>query len=166
MVAAFFAVAVTLKKPCFVVHDCRIMRLFLLLALLVQAASMSLARKRRKEADMAWRGLKRECERSRECGGLPPGESGGCAAYCMAPQCYDAVYADSPLEPGELDARRSDKFAECLQELERVMRRAGEWPPRLEAGGSGLRASSAQLGLGSWSADATPSPTPHAEVPP
>ena len=37
-----------------------------------------------------------------------------CVQQCLSAECYQQVYADNELEPGELDTKRSREFTQCV----------------------------------------------------
>ena len=37
-----------------------------------------------------------------------------CVQQCLSAECYQQVYADSELEPGEIDTKRSREFTQCV----------------------------------------------------
>lgn len=56
---------------------------------------------------------------------LIPEESMNCIFQCMSRDCYLSVYGGSPLEPGEVDVPRMDKFRQCVEaEIKSARRRA------------------------------------------
>ncbi len=62
-----------------------------------------------------------ECEV--DCLEYIPEESMNCIFKCMSKACYSSVYGDSPLEPGEVDVKRMDKFRECAEREMKIARR-------------------------------------------
>jgi hypothetical protein len=86
----------------------------LLLALLValllpspSAAGRGLPRRKSgpTSASLSWRNIRDECDRSPLCLPLPAHSEENCVLACQAPSCYKAVYAQDPLEPGQVDQR-------------------------------------------------------------
>ena len=43
-----------------------------------------------------------------------------CALRCMSGTCYGQIYADDPLEEGEIDTVRGRKFRNCVKKELRV----------------------------------------------
>ncbi len=92
--------------------------LLLVAASLTPASSAAparvLARKKASGATaIAWRGIRTACDASPACAPLPAHTEEDCVLACQAPSCHAAVYAGSPLEPGEVDARCDPCSAEC-----------------------------------------------------
>ena len=44
-----------------------------------------------------------------------PEERMNCVAICVSPNCYQQIYAMSPLEDGEIDLQRLRQFEECAR---------------------------------------------------
>lgn len=64
--------------------------------------------------DRAWKAKKAECE-DKQCGHLIIEESYNCVNQCTSSFCYDEIYANDPLEDGELDYDREREFITCLR---------------------------------------------------
>ncbi len=126
----------------------RVVILVLLLLLLpVPAAARSMPRSKRRPGHggssgythSSWRALRDACSRGESaCGLLPAHTEENCVLRCLAPSCWSEVYAEDPLEPGQVDNRRSSIFQRCLRDLEGKLRGARLWPPRLNAAGTAL----------------------------
>lgn len=52
-----------------------------------------------------WKQIKNDCERTPACQKLPMHTEENCLLQCQAPGCYKAIYAENPLEPGEIDSK-------------------------------------------------------------
>jgi hypothetical protein len=60
-----------------------------------------------------------------DCSEYIPEESMNCIFQCMSEECYFSVYGGDniPLEPGEVDVTRMDKFRLCVEvEIKRARR--------------------------------------------
>jgi hypothetical protein len=98
------------------------LRFFALAAVLRSAAAKNQNR------DRAFRARKRECE-TQACAGLPPGTGANCVHACISQTCFDEVYAEEPLEDGEVDSKRARAFQSCARKAlaaERERRRREE----------------------------------------
>ena len=75
-----------------------------------------LAKKRPNQVkkDKAWQSRKTQCEDT-TCIHLLPEEAYNCVNNCTSPSCYDAIYAQSPLEDGEVDYERNRQFTTCVR---------------------------------------------------
>ena len=65
--------------------------------------------------DRVWKATKAKCEKQ-ECGMMVPEEAYNCVNRCVSPSCYAEVYADNPLEDGEIDQTRSRLFVSCVRQ--------------------------------------------------
>lgn len=63
---------------------------------------------------------KSECQKKESC---KWDESENCVNHCISPSCFNKVYSAVPLEPGEIDRSRAQKFSECTRIEDRVKRR-------------------------------------------
>jgi hypothetical protein len=79
----------------------------------------------------SWRTIKTHCDKQ-TCWHLPEVEADNCVLQCQSPSCYAETYADAPLEPGEVDYKRSTAYQRCLQEQEKSLRLAKLWPPKID----------------------------------
>ena len=52
-----------------------------------------------------WKQIKEECDNTIQCRNLPMHTEENCLLQCQAPSCYQAIYAENPLEPGEIDSK-------------------------------------------------------------
>ena len=78
--------------------------------------------------DRAFRARRRECE-TQKCSGMQPGTNMNCVNQCISPSCFDEIYAEEPLEDGEVDSKRSRLFQNCARKslvAEREKRRREE----------------------------------------
>eukprot|EP00658_Telonema_sp_P-2_P067781 TRINITY_DN56717_c0_g1_i1.p2 TRINITY_DN56717_c0_g1~~TRINITY_DN56717_c0_g1_i1.p2 ORF type:complete len:128 (+),score=15.87 TRINITY_DN56717_c0_g1_i1:164-547(+) len=97
-------------------------RMVLLLALVV---AVTLARnpggnnkkKRRgsNRSDKEYRNAFSRCERAAPCDSLDAYEIPKCALKCVSTSCYEQVYGEDELEPGELDHMRRKSFKDCFR---------------------------------------------------
>ena len=73
---------------------------------------------------------RRECER-KTCANQDEDHIDNCILRCLSPACYDQVYADDELEPGEIDATRYRSFQTCttLEERKRKWKFTGRNVP-------------------------------------
>mmetsp|Transcript_4464 Transcript_4464/g.8165 ORF Transcript_4464/g.8165 Transcript_4464/m.8165 type:complete len:110 (+) Transcript_4464:208-537(+) len=62
------------------------------------------------------RNKKQQCAEKEECLKLPDDQFEACLLYCLSSQCYEKVYAEEPLEEGEVDADRWDQFQKCIRQ--------------------------------------------------
>ena len=73
------------------------------------------------------RTLKAEVHKSRldcemECLDLIPEEAMNCIFQCWSPACFQAIYGETPLEPGEVDLVRGQQMDECVKEEMKLQR--------------------------------------------
>ena len=110
-------------SPCFISPR----RFLLFILILVVLVSPSYAKSKRAKTDSQWKARKRECERSHDlCGSLIPEEAQNCVNKCVASECYDEVYANDPLEDGEIDPERGRSFTACTRKVYRERKRKRE----------------------------------------
>lgn len=64
--------------------------------------------------DRIWKQKKAKCEK-KECGRLVPEEAYNCVNQCVSPKCFGEIYAENPLEDGELDNARYRQFTGCVR---------------------------------------------------
>eukprot|EP00929_Paragymnodinium_shiwhaense_P000970 TRINITY_DN10117_c0_g1_i2.p2 TRINITY_DN10117_c0_g1~~TRINITY_DN10117_c0_g1_i2.p2 ORF type:complete len:132 (+),score=25.36 TRINITY_DN10117_c0_g1_i2:114-509(+) len=55
-----------------------------------------------------------ECTKT-ACKMIHPDENDDCLAKCVSEACYAEVYGTDPLEPGEIDRPRTNKFNACVK---------------------------------------------------
>merc|ERR1712183_1125683 len=64
-------------------------------------------------AKMHWK-KEQECQKT-DCSAFHPDEAEDCLAKCVSETCYNEVYASEPLEPGEVDKKKSSDFNGCVK---------------------------------------------------
>ncbi|OQS00173.1 hypothetical protein THRCLA_21732 [Thraustotheca clavata] len=64
--------------------------------------------------DRKWKMQKKYCT-ERDCSLLDKYTNMNCVNMCLSPTCYERVYAEEPLEDGEVDDYRSYRFVSCLR---------------------------------------------------
>mmetsp|Transcript_9570 Transcript_9570/g.24790 ORF Transcript_9570/g.24790 Transcript_9570/m.24790 type:complete len:115 (+) Transcript_9570:56-400(+) len=102
-----------------------------LLVLITIAAPIIEAKKRNKAAGDRVAKLERhQCEEG-PCSEWDADLKPNCVMRCQSEACYESVFGEEELEPGEVDSVRSNKFQQCLRKeksarlaVEREMRRA------------------------------------------
>ncbi|KAK8791725.1 hypothetical protein WA588_002034, partial [Blastocystis sp. NMH] len=67
-----------------------------------------------KQIDDYYQRLYDNCE-ERSCKDLNRYENLNCIHTCISETCYDLVYHNEPLEPGEVDLVREDQFITCVK---------------------------------------------------
>ncbi len=78
--------------------------------------------------DRAFRARRREGE-TQKWSGMQPGTNMNCVHACISQSCFDEIYAEEPLEDGEVDSKRSRLFQSCARKslvAEREKRRREE----------------------------------------
>lgn len=58
-----------------------------------------------------------ECEKLEVC---KWDNTENCVLRCMAEKCYEQIYGDVPLEPGEIHREQSKLFIECFKREEKA----------------------------------------------
>lgn len=89
----------------------------LLLALLhfiVTTPAASVGGNHYNRVDRQWRDKRRECEQV-QCQQYSVDEGMNCVNECISPECFSKVYAQEPLEDGEIDSARNREFVTCLR---------------------------------------------------
>ena len=89
---------------------------------------IALATAKNQNRDRAFRARRRECE-TQTCSGMQPGTNMNCVNKCISESCFDEIYAEEPLEDGEVDSKRSRLFQNCARKslvAEREKRRREE----------------------------------------
>ncbi|CAJ1432552.1 unnamed protein product [Effrenium voratum] len=67
-----------------------------------------------------------ECARG-SCSGFHPDENDDCVSKCVSSACYAEVYESEPMEPGEVDRVRQNRFNSCVRkEQDEEARRLAE----------------------------------------
>ena len=74
--------------------------------------------------DRPWKLKKSECEEF-DCGHLIKEEAYNCVNNCTSTVCFDKIYAESPLEDGEIDLERHRLFITCLRNEVKLNRVSG-----------------------------------------
>lgn len=82
---------------------------FVGLFLMAESKGSNLARR-----DRAWKARKSACE-LQDCSHLVPEEAYNCVNKCTSSNCFLEIYAENPLEDGELDLERERNFKTCLR---------------------------------------------------
>mmetsp|Transcript_12883 Transcript_12883/g.19014 ORF Transcript_12883/g.19014 Transcript_12883/m.19014 type:complete len:172 (-) Transcript_12883:45-560(-) len=77
------------------------------------------AKSRRRKHDRNYRIKKKECEKN-TCGHLISDEAQNCVFECISPECFKKIYAEEPLEDGEIDVVRQKQFQTCYRTESRV----------------------------------------------
>ncbi|ETV87977.1 hypothetical protein H257_01373 [Aphanomyces astaci] len=77
-------------------------------------AMVSAKSKQHSRVDRMWRVQKKSCE-SNECRHLDLMTNMNCVHECISPTCFTEVYASEPLEDGEIDEYRYNKFLTCVR---------------------------------------------------
>ncbi len=93
-----------------------ILRFLYLLSFIVYF-SLALGRannNQRSKLDRLWKNRKESCERE-DCVHLIPEEAYNCVNNCTSRPCFEEVYAQNPLEDGEIDLDRNRQFTSCLR---------------------------------------------------
>ena len=70
--------------------------------------------------DRQWRNKKRECEQV-QCQEYSIDEGMNCVNECISLECFTKVYAQEPLEDGEIDSVRNREFVTCLRRTYRMV---------------------------------------------
>mmetsp|Transcript_9478 Transcript_9478/g.14571 ORF Transcript_9478/g.14571 Transcript_9478/m.14571 type:complete len:134 (-) Transcript_9478:148-549(-) len=108
----------TNRYALFLVKALLVLLILLLLPKLVKADT----KKRRKLLERKMKAQRLLCQRE-ECYHLIPEESMACITACVSPACHRDIYEEHPLEPGELDFQRLEKFEACLKDEMKEQRR-------------------------------------------
>ena len=92
----------------------KILLLLLLLSLLILSNHMTYAtnaqrKKRRRQYTVS----KRYCQKS-DCANVLDDDP-NCIYKCISNDCYQEIYANEPLEPGEIDFQRDKLFQNCYR---------------------------------------------------
>ncbi len=64
--------------------------------------------------DRVWKAKKTLCEEE-DCAHLRPEENYNCVNKCVSPACYEKIYANKPLEDGEIDHDRCRYYLACVR---------------------------------------------------
>ena len=71
---------------------------------------------RSKRSEIKLRSLRWECQNDSECAIIIPEESLNCVNRCISSACYSEIFAEQPLEDGEVDIPRAKAFEACVKE--------------------------------------------------
>lgn len=74
--------------------------------------------------DKAWQERKTKCEND-DCAHLIPEEAFNCVNNCTSSSCYNQIYAEMPLEDGEVDFERGRAFTACLRKEQQDIKVGG-----------------------------------------
>ena len=98
-----------------------VLELALALALVVEAASP-----RQRERQLAQSNFYKTCEQL--CtGGSSLDERANCVSKCVSPSCFEKIYASNPLEDGEIDEFRKNRFLSCMNSERRTSQDDKRW---------------------------------------
>jgi hypothetical protein len=70
--------------------------------------------------DRAWKMKKTSCEED-ACSHLIKDEAYNCVNNCTSADCFSQIYAETPLEDGEIDTDRNRQFISCLRKESRML---------------------------------------------
>ena len=88
--------------------------LLLVMLCLILTAPLSKAKSSTMKYDRIWKNTRTSCQKN-DCAHLIPEEAYNCVNNCTSNLCYSQIYADNPLEDGEIDYERSRKFTACAR---------------------------------------------------
>jgi hypothetical protein len=115
--------AVQTQSSYYLLLAVKILLVLLILFMLPRFVTSS-SRERRKRSELQLRSIRWDCQNENsECALQIPEESLNCVNQCISPVCYTEIYAEMPLEDGEVDLVRAKKFESCVHEELRVLRR-------------------------------------------
>uniref|UniRef100_A0A0G4GQ10 Uncharacterized protein n=1 Tax=Chromera velia CCMP2878 TaxID=1169474 RepID=A0A0G4GQ10_9ALVE len=89
-----------------------------------------------------WRARRNKCVMN-ECSDIPEEENDDCVDKCLSPQCYQDIFAENPLEPGEVDRKRRNDFMNCVKKEVDVERRTKRKGPTDQSKSTGTTATEA-----------------------
>ena len=72
------------------------------------------AHTKRKKLDRVWRAKRRDCIMD-DCKTFHQDENDNCVNKCTSVNCFNTIYGDEPLEPGEVDFHRWRLFTTCAR---------------------------------------------------
>lgn len=98
---------------------CRLPIISGILFLLLFCGFVTAAKKNGAFYDKIWKVTAEECRTSDACKMLIPDENANCVNRCTSEKCYEKIYANKPLEDGEIDYDRNRAFTNCLREESR-----------------------------------------------
>ncbi|KAF0695990.1 Aste57867_13203 [Aphanomyces stellatus] len=90
------------------------MRLVVVLAAMAAIVTVSAKGNKNSKVDRMWRMQKKSCEEN-ECRHLDSMTNMNCLHECISGECYGEVYASLPLEDGEVDDYRYNKYLQCIR---------------------------------------------------
>mmetsp|Transcript_22280 Transcript_22280/g.40139 ORF Transcript_22280/g.40139 Transcript_22280/m.40139 type:complete len:139 (-) Transcript_22280:76-492(-) len=99
------------RGPRFTARRC--LHVLLVMAILSPVAAKPKKYNNQQSSKVHWK-KEGECQRG-DCKGFNADENEDCVANCVSQGCYDEVYAESPLEPGEVDRVRQTRFNACVR---------------------------------------------------
>ena len=105
----------------FIVTAVKILFVLLILFLLPKLVEARRKRTPPKRNAIEARKLRDFCE-TQVCGDYITEENLNCISVCLSPACFEQVYGTNPLEDGELDFDRVQRFDECFLEETRNAR--------------------------------------------
>eukprot|EP00965_Chrysotila_dentata_P078299 2580729-Pleurochrysis_carterae.AAC.2 len=115
----------------------------LLLIVLLLICEPALAKKRSRARNKQVN-VKRECERT-TCATVHTDDFDNCVLKCQSPECYEDIYGEEELEPGEVDRDRSRKFQSCITSGGPKKKRKSSRQTPKEESGEGLQAAEAAM---------------------
>mmetsp|Transcript_51670 Transcript_51670/g.59063 ORF Transcript_51670/g.59063 Transcript_51670/m.59063 type:complete len:111 (+) Transcript_51670:69-401(+) len=71
-------------------------------------------KKKNKNLDKLWQAREDHCV-IHECSHFDNAVNENCKLYCISPECYKEFYTQAPLEDGEVDKKRYDKYLSCIR---------------------------------------------------
>jgi hypothetical protein len=86
-------------------------------------SSVSAKKGTQSKYDRNWKNNKTNCEKT-TCKKIVLEESYNCVNRCTSQMCFDEIYADNPLEDGELDYIRNRAFVACLRKEQQAIAKA------------------------------------------
>jgi len=92
------------------------------LLLLALCCCLGVTARKANRASRSVQAKRRDCERG-SCQTGPEDDRGNCVLRCQSALCFQKIYGEEELEPGEIDPRRSRTFTACLNAEERETRR-------------------------------------------
>ena len=60
-------------------------------------------------------------------GGNSPDERVNCVSKCVSPDCFEKIYGKQPLEDGEIDEVRKNRYNSCISAERRTGRYERDW---------------------------------------
>ena len=81
---------------------------------------------RRQRNELRLRNLRLQCQNDGACALLVPEESLNCVNQCLSHDCYEQIFAQDPLEDGEIDVVRGQQFEDCVKEELRNLKKKAD----------------------------------------